>query len=485
MRILSALMLLLVNSVLLGQSKVVTNDSIFSETIFNINDTVYVVTDDHFAAGKGRLLRLSENLTIFDTINLGSKVSDTVYCNDKIQKNNDVLIYNGKVKNGKYLRYIQKLKNGRLSDSVYMDLDSIKGGLVDRIYYVDSNKIVVPVIKSWPPGSWPQNSVIVELDSNFSITDYHKIDFTLTRVPVPSGMIMSISFLEDSLWHLHCFDGELYAYNPQKHKTLKGRDLVGTIQSYYKINPDEYLGLGTAARLTISGQKGSAEELLGFYRINTEGDIIDTASFTFIVDSSLFSIGRLDFAESDTKVPNAVVIDTNNIYLGADARFRDDNFKLITYIYVVKTDSQGNKHWEYVWENPLPQCSFRGIVPTSDGGCIVSGIYFYTGPIKYTNLVLIKLGPDGDITNVEFSAPETVISFYPNPIKDKLHYSLLPEANGPYSLEVVDMQGKPVMESYLSGEEGSIPVNLQMGFYLYQLKSEAGKVEQVGKLVVE
>ena len=478
-------MALLIGWVGHSQNKVVTNDSIFSQTIFNINDTVYVVMDDHFGAGKGRLWRLSENLTIFDTINLGSKGSDTVYCNDKIQKNNDVLIYNGKVKNGTYLRYIQKLENGRLSDSVYMDLDSIKGGLVDRIYYVDSTKIVAPVIKSWPPGSFPRNSVIAEMDSNFVMIDYHTIDFAQPGIFFNSGVIISISFLEDSVWHIHGRKGELYTYNPVKHKTMKGKSVVGTIQSYYKIKPNEYLGFGTAARLTIKGQPASAEELLGFYRINTEGDIIDTASFTFIVDSSLFSIGRLEFAESETDVANAVIIDTNNIYLAADASFRDDNFKLIKYIYVVKTDSQGNKHWEYVWESPLSECLFRGIVPTSDGGCIVSGIYLYQGPLHYTNLILIKLGPDGNITNVEFSAPETVISFYPNPIKDKLHYSLLPEANGPYTLEVVDMQGKPVMESYLSGEESSIPVNLQTGFYPYQLKSEDGKVEQVGKLVVE
>ena len=480
-------MLALSASVILSaQVKDVTLRSVVSKTIFTLNDTLYVPIEDHILAGNCRLVRFEQDLTIIDTIDLAPTNMDSVHFYGYINQGNDILLYNGKDKSDGDLLYSQRVSNGKLVDSVYINLDTIKGRVVDRFYHVDSNSIIAPVIKVWPPGGFPDNSVIVEMDSNFVIRDYHTIDFNQPGVSNSYDLIESISILSDSLWHIHGKKGVWYSYNPIKHVTLGGKNLVGTIQSHYKITADEYLGFGTAAKLTIKGQPGSAEELLGFYRVNANGHVVDTAAFTFKTDSSLFpSMGRLDFVESNTTVPNAVVIDTNNIYLAADANFWDDNAGLQSFLYVVKTDSRGAHKWSYVWKSLEEYCFFRGIVSTSDGGCIVSGLYFNQIPFQYANLILIKLGPDGTISNVEFNAPETVVSFYPNPVKDRLHYSMLEAGNGPYLLEVHNMQGKPVLEAQLSDEENHIPVNLSKGFYLYQLKSEAGKVEQVGKLVVE
>ena len=181
---------------------------------------------------------------------------------------------------------------------------------------------------------------------------------------------------------------------------------------------------------------------------------------------------------------NSIIYDTNSIFLASEGWYVPSNSNdERQYIYVVKTDILGNLNWEYKFGGIGSLTNLTGMCSTGDKGCVVTGTIKRNSTTSYA--LIIKLGPDGTITNVEFNAPETVISFYPNPIKDKLHYSVLPEANGPYTLEVLDMKGKPVMESLLSASESSIPVNLQKGFYLYQLKSEDGKVEQVGKLVVE
>lgn len=88
----------------------------------------------------------------------------------------------------------------------------------------------------------------------------------------------------------------------------------------------------------------------------------------------------------------------------------------------------------------------------------------------------------------EFSLGETqpaVVSFFPSPVKDDLMYSSLPESNGSYSIEIIDMSGRPLMEAQLSETNGSIPLKLKSGFYIYHLKDEDGKVMQVGKLLAE
>jgi hypothetical protein len=77
------------------------------------------------------------------------------------------------------------------------------------------------------------------------------------------------------------------------------------------------------------------------------------------------------------------------------------------------------------------------------------------------------------------------VAFYPNPVKNKLHFDYLPEANGQYTLQLMDMNGKPVFKSPLNAETGYIPVQLNTGFYIYQLTNEKGEVVQVGKLVAE
>ncbi|AEV33424.1 hypothetical protein Oweho_2454 [Owenweeksia hongkongensis DSM 17368] len=125
----------------------------------------------------------------------------------------------------------------------------------------------------------------------------------------------------------------------------------------------------------------------------------------------------------------------------------------------------------------------RSVTPTPDGGCIMAGLHFYNFP--QSSIVLIKLGPDGTISNVEFDAPETVISFYPNPVKDRLYYDFLPEAKGPCTMEIMDMHGKLVLSQLLERNSSSMNINLKEDFYLYNLKTAKGKTEQVGKLVVE
>lgn len=69
-----------------------------------------------------------------------------------------------------------------------------------------------------------------------------------------------------------------------------------------------------------------------------------------------------------------------------------------------------------------------------------------------------------------------------NPVKDCLVFNaeLLDK---PYALEVIDMQGKIVMQSIISGEQNSKPIsNIAVGLYLYRIMDN-GKTLYQGKVI--
>ena len=431
------------------------------------------------------LISLNENLDPLDTFNVANSTTDSMSFYRHMSSPLGLFIFIRKIHQGNIFVHAKKIGQSGLSDSLYLNLDTVSRWGLTRVYNIDSNTVRA-IISKWDTSfRWILSSVIVDLDSNLQIKDYHAIRQDYPGVSFVPNMIWSVSELNDTLWHVHTEHG-LYLYNPVTKRTLLGKDLWGVVHSYQIVSKSEYLALGIVGRLTIPGQPGSKEEALGFYRIGFDGTIKDTVAFSAVSDSSRWSgSGFMIYSREDSQLPNVLAEDTNNIFLASHSRYT--KFLVDTsYFLVVKTNSVGDELWRYSWKASYGVTNLTGIVSTSDGGCIVVGLHAYEFPASLKGrVILIKLGPDGTISNVEFNAPETVVSFYPNPVKERLHYSVLEAGNGPYLLEVHDMQGKPVLEAQLSDEENHIPVNLNKGFYLYQLKSEIGKVEQVGKLVVE
>ncbi|WP_417600485.1 T9SS type A sorting domain-containing protein [Owenweeksia hongkongensis] len=469
-----------------AQSKVVTllppSGNIWTFGLFEINDTIYCPYEDYTGVKASRFLRLNYDLNVIDTLTY-SLSEDSLYSYFKIMINTKEHILYRKIQNGNDVYYARRLHNGRLSDSLFLPIDTILRGDPMRAYSVDANTTRM-IIAIWDTNHrFIENSAIVDLDSNFTMKTYHTIDVQ-PGVSNRISLIFSVTPISDTLWHIHTSDA-LYLYNPQTKQTIFGKELYGEIQSYYKMDSTKYLGFGTVAQPTVPGQPGNYSRALGFYRINSNGDVVETAKFNTVVDSSTYPrLGYINYSEEDAQVPIAIVYDTNNIFLATQSDLSRQGPNEY-YFIVVKTNSRGDEYWRYVWEGSSIT-NMRTILPTPDGGCIMAGLHFYEFPLSLrSSIVLIKLGPDGTISNVEFDAPETVISFYPNPVKDRLYYDFLPEAKGPYSIEIRDMHGKLVLSQLLEQNSSSMNINLKEGFYLYNLKTAKGETEQVGKLVVE
>ena len=480
--------LLAVNGLVFSQGRVLTllppSGDISAYNLFDFNDTIYCPIEKRAGSGSNRFLRLDYDLNIIDTLILDpSRDSLSYYLHMEINSKTYVLLR--EIQNGVPLYYARSLTKGKFTDSIFLPIDTIKRARPARVYDVDSNTLRMVVAKYDVNYQHVLSSVILDLDSNFNVKEYHAIEVQ-AGVSNWISLITSVSVINDTLWHVHSH-GELYLYNPRSRETISGRKLYGTIQDYYRVNATQYLGFGTVGKSTVPGQSGNYTDALGFYRVNAAGNVVDKYSYSVVTDSSTYgTYGYINYAIDNAQSSNTVLYDTNSIFVAGQSVLLKQGPN--DYFFVIfKINSKGQEIWRYKWEAGADHLAvYKGILPTADKGCIVLGVHLYEYPVSLkTQVILIKLGPDGTISNVEFNAPETVVSFYPNPVKDRLHYSMLEAGNGPYLLEVYDMQGKPVLEASLSDEENHIPVNLNKGFYLYQLKSEAGKVEQVGKLVVE
>ncbi|WP_417612732.1 T9SS type A sorting domain-containing protein [Owenweeksia hongkongensis] len=381
---------------------------------------------------------------------------------------------------------IHRISGNTLTDSVKLNFDTIVRTLPYFPQEITPNRLRLICYEYAPAGIPIVKSKIIDLDSNFNVIDYHAFDFSQNSLfpTAQSQLITDLYVVNNQTWHIHT-SGALHVYNPQTHSIDTSRYLWGASRHFYPINANEYLAMGIVSfRQPIAGLPHLGMNALGFYRMNNNGVPLDTSYFLNVDNSS---VNPTDVSDETMDPPAIIVYDTNNIYLASHTFYQiSSNDPLVEGLFVVKTDSRGNEQWRYSWICIDKIAALSELLPTPDKGCILMGYYSYEFPnSSKAAAILIKLGPDGTISNVELDAPETMVSFYPNPIKDKLHYNFLPEAKGTYTLEIIDMQGRPVLEKRLDSEKGYLPVNLHTGFYLYNLIDEEGKVHQVGKLIAE
>ncbi len=378
-----------------------------------------------------------------------------------------------------------KISNGVFRDSIGFNLDTLP-------YYsnpyiareIDNNTLQLLVNVTPPAVPSRTYSRIYHLDSNFQVKSYHNPNFdSLTNTFART--ILAVHQLNDSTWHLY-LSGALVVYNPSKRKISEHKKILFEGFDTYPLPNKKHLALGvTSYPIKPPLGPSNSPSSLGFYIVDSNASIIDTIQFNAFKDTvpalwiNNYSSERV--ASADV---NSIIYDTNNIFLACDGSYTEFNGTTFRqYFYVVKTGLSHSSKWQFIWGGENNIVNFTGITPTMDKGCVISGSIRRPNQVRHG--VLIKLGPDGKISNVEVDAPENLVAFYPNPIKEKLHFDYLPQAKGQYTLEVMDMNGKPVLETSLDEQKGFIPVQLKTGFYIYQLKDEAGKVMQVGKLMAE
>lgn len=453
-----------------------------------LEDSIFYITsfkdDDQNIRYSNNINLYNKSLDLIDSINgdqtgrssLNTSVSKLFHFNNKnyVISSNPNLDIN-----------IHQISGNTLVASTKLNFDTITRTFPYNVIEINSNHLRM-IAHEWnSAGNTITQSKIIDLDSNFNVIDYHAFDLSQNNLfPTSQSQVISGLYeVDNTTWHLHT-NGALHIYNPQTNTIDTSRYLWGDSRRTYPINSNEYLALGIVSFIQpLAGFPYLGMNALGFYRISNDGTPLDTSHFLNIDNSAN---NPTDVSYESMGSPAVVVYDTNNIFLASQTSYqKTGNDPLIEGFLIIKTDLTGKEVWRYSWISNKTS-TLNTLLPTPEKGCLLIGSYDYDFPFSTkVSALLIKLGPDGTISNVELDAPETVINFYPNPVKDKLYYNYLPEANGNYTLEIIDMQGKPVQDVVLENEKGYIPVSLQSGFYLYHLKSENGKVEQVGRLVVE
>ncbi len=440
---------------------------------------IYTCSNNLIGTSHPSLMRYDQNLSVMDTI-LGTDVGRPgarFFAPFSFNHKNYVYCMNGANPATREFS-IHSIKQGNILDSIPLDLDTINDAYPSYTQQVDNNTLRVVLSKSGPGII---DARIIDLDSNFNLKNYHNIDLSMIA---PYGQhITSVYEVSDSLWHVYTKSG-LASYNPLTKITLDGDANKAEVYTHYKLSSSEYLAFGLSSVLGSPSSSGSANSSLGFYKVNSNAVFVDTVAFNAF--SQPLGPNYTEYSdESLQNNKNAIIYSPDNVVLACQGGFLAKNTNTrFRYFHVVKTNFSGDLKWRWIWGNydgsdGTPKfVTFNTIAPTLDSRCVI------TGRIRGKGL-LIKLGPDGNISNVELDAPETVVSFYPNPVKDKLHYSFLAESNNTYTLEIIDMQGKPVLKKKLDNDNGFIPVNLKTGFYLYHLKDANGKVQQIGKIVAE
>lgn len=478
------LLILVANTIALYSKSQVSMDSTdYSWHYALITETtphsIYTFSNNLTGSGHPSIMRYDNNLNVIDTLTGSDAGRPGARFFSPFRFNNNLYMYCMDGSNPATREFsIHRLSQGSILDSIPLNLDTISDAYPSYTQQIDNNTLRVIISKSSPG---PIDSRILDLDSSFNIKNYHNVD--LSKIAPYGQTITSVYEVYDSLWHVYT-DAGLASYNPLTKVTLDGATNKAEVYTHYKLSSTEYLAFGISAVLESPSSPGSATSSLGFYKVNASTAFVDTVAFnafshTLTPNLTEYSSERLQ------KNKNAIVYDTSNVILACQGDYEPQNTNIqFRYFHVVKTNFSGDLKWQWIWGNSddptgTPRfVTFNTIEATPDSGCVIIGRIRNKG-------LLIKLGPNGNVSNVELDAPETVVSFYPNPVKDKLHYSFFPEANDAYFLEILDMRGKPVLAKALEDEKGFILVNLQTGFYLYHLKDADGKVQQIGKIVAE
>ena len=90
-----------------------------------------------------------------------------------------------------------------------------------------------------------------------------------------------------------------------------------------------------------------------------------------------------------------------------------------------------------------------------------------------------KITYDPDYISVSENQPDAGFSLYPNPVSDKLNFSISENTTGMIDATVINLQGQIISTLHFKGKSAglvnSINIDaLQQGMYLLKVKTDAG-----------
>lgn len=147
-------------------------------------------------------------------------------------------------------------------------------------------------------------------------------------------------------------------------------------------------------------------------------------------------------------------------------------------VTILKIDSAGNSLWEKNIDG-TPMKAVSSLEETTDGGLIFAG---YADDYTDSDFWIVKLAPAGTLAAAEINKHNTSTTFYPNPAKDVVYISPLPDET---TISILDMAGRKVFSQKYNEEKISIPITqIPNGMYLIQVQHK-GKIIISDKLIIK
>ncbi len=155
-------------------------------------------------------------------------------------------------------------------------------------------------------------------------------------------------------------------------------------------------------------------------------------------------------------------------------------------IFCAKYNEKAEKIWDVKYDTLGSNFYYvRGVLATSDGGCLLYGLKTESFYSSVWGLYALKIGPSGVVVGETFiSGFENLVTIYPNPAKDYIQFDL-PKGTDLANLELIDLSGSVVLAQKIN-HQAPIDISfLPQGMYMYQVKNKMGALMGVGKVLKE
>jgi len=191
----------------------------------------------------------------------------------------------------------------------------------------------------------------------------------------------------------------------------------------------------TGVKDTEEDPPGAFESQLHFVKTDLQGNVVWDKSITTPAGAY-----RREGMDIEQLADGSFVIAAYRMPATADAR----------NLHIIKASANGDVLWETTVGTTGEVYTARGIAPTADGGCIITGSYFT--PVPAQTVFLVKVG--GLTTGIAHTpANRAGLKIYPNPAAGKL-YIHSEHGTGIAQVELLDMAGRLLqVEKNIAGPE--------------------------------
>ncbi len=196
----------------------------------------------------------------------------------------------------------------------------------------------------------------------------------------------------------------------------------------------------------------------------------------------LVSFGRPDSVDYAAHATSIDYIQRDKIYCGGTSNHPVSPsywYTDPTWFMLAQFDSLLNQNWVRSYGRDK-YYDMYGLLATQDGGCLMYGFAYDKATFSFaTNLYALKVDANGEIvSNTTIPVKVGALQAYPNPCVEELHLSWPPKLERARGQQVVlyDTQGRVVLRQSVESAESSVDIrNLPAGVYEVVLRDERGQ----------